>query len=385
MKKKVVQACITAMLISGMAVSPVFATPSVDDLQQDKAAAENEVASLQSELTTILDKISTLETDLAAKQEEIDKANIDLEEAIVQQDAQYQDMKKRIQYMYEAGAGNELKLLLSADSFSDLVNKAEYIKNVHDYDREKQEEYAATTKKIEDLSQTLQEEAESMTQMQSQLQEDKSSLSSVIEGKQSQIAQLDADIQEAVAAQQAEEEARRQAQEAAAAAAAAEIEQAQQQQAQQPSQPSQPSDNGNGGSAGGGNSGSGSSGGGSSSIVPPQGQDGWAVVAYARQFLGNPYVYGGNSLTNGIDCSGFTQQIYAAFGVSIGRTDSAQAYAGVEVPLSQAQAGDLLVYYGHVGIYNGSGGIIHASSPEVGIVEWGNCQYRALRCVRRVL
>ena len=196
MKKKVVQACITAMLISGMAVSPVFATPSVDDLQQDKAAAENEVASLQSELTTILDKISTLETDLAAKQEEIDKANIDLEEAIVQQDAQYQDMKKRIQYMYEAGAGNELKLLLSADSFSDLVNKAEYIKNVHDYDREKQEEYEATTKKIEDLSQILQEEAESMTQMQSQLQEDKSSLSSVIEGKQSQIAQLDADIQE---------------------------------------------------------------------------------------------------------------------------------------------------------------------------------------------
>ena len=134
MKKKVVQACITAMLISGMAVSPVFATPSVDDLQQDKAAAENEVASLQSELTTILDKISTLETDLAAKQEEIDQANIDLRKPSCSR-CQYQDLKKRIQYMYEAGAGNELKLLLSADSFSDLVNKAEYIKNVHDYDR----------------------------------------------------------------------------------------------------------------------------------------------------------------------------------------------------------------------------------------------------------
>ena len=114
-------------------------------------------------------------------------------------------------------------------------------------------------------------------------------------------------------------------------------------------------------------------------------QTGQAIVDYACQFIGNPYVYGGNSLTNGIDCSGFTQQIYAAFGVSLPRVDSAQALCGVEIPLSQAKAGDLLCYYGHVGIYNGSGGIIHASSPGVGIVEFSNCQYRTLRCVRRVL
>ncbi len=219
MKRKIAQAFITAALISSMAVSPVFATPSVEDLQNDKAAAEDEVVSLQSELTGILDKISTLESDLQKKQEEIDQANIDLEEAIVQQDKQYEDMKKRIQYMYESGSGNELELLLSAESFSDLVNKAEYIKNVHTYDRQKQEEYVATTEKIEKLSESLQEEAESMNQMQSQLENDKASLGTMIEGKQSEIAQLDADIQEAVAAQQAEEEARRQ-QEAQAAAVA---------------------------------------------------------------------------------------------------------------------------------------------------------------------
>ena len=119
--------------------------------------------------------------------------------------------------------------------------------------------------------------------------------------------------------------------------------------------------------------------------MPPQGSDGWAVVQYARQFIGYPYVYGGNSLTGGIDCSGFTQQIYGAFGVSLPRVDSAQAACGVEIPLSQAQAGDLLCYWGHVGIYNGSGGIIHASAPGVGIVEFSNCQYRSLKCVRRVL
>lgn len=372
MKKRMLQVFLTSVLVSTMAVSPVCATPSVDDLQKDKAAAESEVTSLQSELTGILDKISSLEKDLQDKQEEIDQANIDLEKAIVTQDKQYEDMKKRIQYMYEAGSGNDLELLLSADSFSDLVNKAEYIQNVHDYDKKKQAEYQETTKKIEKLSKSLQEEAESMTKMQSQLENDKASLNTMIDGKQTEIAQLDADIQEAVKAQQAaEEEARRQA------AAQAAAQQAAAQQATQNKPVTNPSQSGGG-------SGS-SSGGSSSSIVPPQGKDGWAVVAYARQFLGNPYVYGGNSLTNGIDCSGFTQQIYAAFGVSLGRTDTAQATAGVEIPLSQAQAGDLLVYYGHVGIYNGTGGIIHASSPEVGIVEWSSCTYRQLRCVRRVL
>ena len=377
MKKKIVQATVTAMLVSSMVVCPVFAEPSIDDLKDNKAAAEGEVTSLQSQLTSILDKISTLESDLSKKQEEIEKANVDLEEAILQQQKQFADMKKRIQYMYEAGNGNELEILLSAKSFSDLINKAEYIQNVHEYDKEKQAECEATTKKVEELSAALQKEAESLEKMQVQLEEDKTSLNTMIDGKQSEIAQLDASIQEAVAAQRAEEERRQQ--EAAQAAAAQEAEA----NAGQPQQGNNAAGNGNSGSTGGGSGNS--SGGGTTSIAPPQGTDGWAVVAYARQFLGNPYVLGGNSLTNGIDCSGFTQQIYAKFGVSLGRTDSSQAYAGVEVPLSQAQAGDLLVYYGHVGIYNGTGGIIHASSPEVGIVEWGDCTYRQLRSVRRVL
>ena len=379
MKKKIVQATVTAMLVSSMVVCPVFAEPSIDDLKDNKAAVEGEVTSLQSQLTSILDKINTLESDLSKKQEEIEKANVDLEEAIVQQQKQFADMKKRIQYMYEAGNGNELEILLSAENFSDLINKAEYIQNVHEYDKEKQAECEATTKKIEELSATLQEEAESLEKMQVQLEEDKTSLNTMIDGKQSEIAQLDASIQEAVAAQKAEEEKRQQ--EAAQAAAAQEAEENSNQSQQ--GNNSAGNENSNSGSNGGG-SGS-SSGGGNASIVPPQGTDGAAVVAYARQFLGNPYVLGGNSLTNGIDCSGFTQQIYAKFGVSLGMTDSSQAYAGVEVPLSQAQAGDLLVYYGHVGIYNGTGGIIHASAPGVGIVEWSDCTYRQIRSVRRVL
>lgn len=92
-EEKIVQATVTAMLVSSMVVCPVFAEPSIDDLKDNKAAVEGEVTSLQSQLTSILDKINTLESDLSKKQEEIEKANVDLEEAIVQQQKQFADMK----------------------------------------------------------------------------------------------------------------------------------------------------------------------------------------------------------------------------------------------------------------------------------------------------
>lgn len=375
MKKRIVQAFVAAVLVSALVVTPVFATPSVDDMKQDKAATQSEVDSLQEQLSSTLNKISELEENMSKKQTEIDKANIDLEESIVKQNEQYEAMKLRIKYMYEEGTGSFLETLLSAKSFSDLVNKAEYIQEVHTYDREKLDEYVETTRKVENLMVSLKEEATELQEMQVSLETEKANLNSTIESKQTEIAQLDQKIQDAIAAQQEAERKAREEREAQLAAA---------QQAAQQAASNNTGNNANN-SNNSGNSGNNGNSGGSSNYVPPQGTDGWAVVAYARQFLGNPYVYGGNSLTDGIDCSGFTQQIYAAFGVSLGRVDSDQAYAGVEVPLSQAQAGDLLCYYGHVGIYNGTGGIIHASSPEVGIVEWADCQYRPLKCVRRVL
>lgn len=386
MKKRIVQAFITAALISTLVATPVFATPSVDDMKQDKEATQNEVDSLQEQLSNTLNKISELEDNMSKKQSEIDKANLDLEESIVKQDEQYEAMKLRIKYMYEEGTGSFLETLFSAESFSDLVNKAQYIQEVHTYDREKLDEYVATTKKVESLMTSLKEEATELQEMQVSLETEKANLNSTIESKQTEIALLDQKIQDAIAAQQEAERKAKEEREAQLAAA----QQAAQQAASNNTGNNTDSNNGNntGNTGNTGNNGTGGNNGnngGSSGYVPPQGTDGWAVVAYARQFLGNPYVLGGNSLTNGIDCSGFTQQIYAAFGVSLGRVDSDQAYAGVEIPLSEAQAGDLLCYYGHVGIYNGTGGIIHASSPSVGIVEWSNCQYRPLKCVRRVL
>lgn len=97
-----------------------------------------------------------------------------------------------------------------------------------------------------------------------------------------------------------------------------------------------------------------------------------AIVAYAKQFLGNPYVYGGTSLTNGADCSGFTQAIFAHFGITTGRSSRDQAANGKEISLSAIQPGDLLFYasgsyINHVAIYIGDGKIIHSSNPTTGI------------------
>lgn len=105
-----------------------------------------------------------------------------------------------------------------------------------------------------------------------------------------------------------------------------------------------------------------------------------AIVAYAKQFLGNPYVYGGTSLTNGADCSGFTMRIFEHFGVSTGRTSRDQASNGKQISLSEIQPGDLLFYasgktINHVALYIGDGKIIHASTSKTGIII-SNAYYR---------
>ena len=112
---------------------------------------------------------------------------------------------------------------------------------------------------------------------------------------------------------------------------------------------------------------------------------GSSVVDYATQFVGNPYVWGGTSLTNGADCSGFVQSIYANFGVSLPRTSYEQQNAGTEVSYADAQPGDLICYGGHVAIYMGNGRIVHASNSVDGIKISDNAAYRTIVSVRRLV
>lgn len=120
------------------------------------------------------------------------------------------------------------------------------------------------------------------------------------------------------------------------------------------------------------------------SYAPPSGGNGQAVANYACQFVGNPYVYGGTSLTNGADCSGFVMSVYAAFGVSLPHSSSALQGVGYGVSADAMQPGDIVCYSGHVGIYVGNNTIVHASTEATGIKYTSPANYRTILAVRRI-
>ena len=126
---------------------------------------------------------------------------------------------------------------------------------------------------------------------------------------------------------------------------------------------------------------------GSSSQVVGNGSgssSGRAVANFASRFVGNPYVYGGTSLTNGADCSGFVMSVYANFGVSLPHSSSALRSVGYGVSLADAQPGDIICYSGHVGIYVGNNTIVHASTAKTGIKYTSPANYRQVLAVRRI-
>ena len=208
------------------------------------------------------------------------------------------------------------------------------------------------------------------------------------ESKAEEEARLAREEAERQAAARAAEEARK-AREAEAARAAAEQEAARkaaEKQEVKKSGAGSSAGSGSGSSAGSSSgsstgSGSGSNAGQSTQMASSNGQ---AVVDYARQFLGNPYVYGGNSLTNGTDCSGFVKGVYAAFGINLPRTSSEQRSVGYAVSLSEIQPGDIVCYSGHVGIYAGNNTLIHASNEKTGITLTSPVTYRSVLAVRRI-
>ena len=341
---------LAALITSSLVVTPVLAAPSVDDLQKSKASAQSEVNSLQSQLQSIVSKITQLEADLTTKGEEIIQAQADLEQAQEDEKTQYAAMKLRIKYMYEAGDATALESLVSSEDFSDLLSKAEYVQSVHGYDRDKLEEYVATKQKIADLKEQLETEQSQLESMQAEYETEESNLTTLIDSKQAEVADLDSQIQEAAEKAAKEEEERQK-----------KAEEERQKQLQAASQNSTTTNSNSGSSNSSSNSNSNKGNSSSSSSSSSGSYVSGSTVSRAYSALGKPYVWGAAG-PNSFDCSGLVSFCLTG---RYSHTYSSSDFVGL-TKVSNPQPGDICVRVGHVGVYIGGGQMIHA--PHTGDV-----------------
>lgn len=365
---------ITAVVTSSMIVTPVLAAPSVDDLKKEKASKQNEVSSLQSQLTTLMGKVNTLESELIQTGEDITKAQSDLVVAQKKEKEQYAAMKKRIKYMYEAGNDSAFETLVTSDDFTDLLSKAEYVQNVHSYDRKQLQEYVETKQQISDLKDSLEKDQKELESKQAEYEKQGDNLNNLITSKSAEVANLDSEIQ--AAAEAAAKEAAERAAKEAAEKAAKEAAKKQQASAANNStssnrnnsttsnnttsnknntsnttRPSRPSGNNT-----------------SSNTTSGSNANGGTIVSRAYSQLGKPYVWGAYGPSS-FDCSGFVSYCLTGSYTRLGTTLTFMGWTRVSNP----QPGDVVTTATHCGIYIGNGQMIHA--PHTGdVVKVGPVQ-----------
>lgn len=350
-------------------------TGQISELTEESKGITEEIEALDDELVEIIASVSLLEDEIEEVEENIEVTKGELEEAIEVEENQYAAMKKRIQFMYEKGESSYVSLLLGASQISDLLNRAEYIGKLYEYDENLLNEYIAAKEAVEEKKVQLEEEQSELETNKYELEEEQKVLDELLAEKKAQQEDYETKLakakQEAAAykakIKQQNSQIKKLEEEEAKKAAALAAQQAQ---------------NNTSGSTNSSSSGNVDS---ASIISGAQGSaSGKEIANYACKFVGNPYVSGGTSLTNGADCSGFTYAVYQAFGYSIPRTSTAQRSAGRGVTYAEAQPGDIICYAGHVAIYLGGGRIVHASTPATGI-KYGTATYREILAVRRIV
>lgn len=353
----------------------------ISDYESEQEAIEEEIDDLDAEMVALLTDINLIQEAIEDKEADIAQTQLDYDAALAVQEEQYESMKIRIKFMYERGEASYLEMFFGASSMGDMMNKANYVEELYDYDRNLLEEYKLTVQKVADLQDTLEEEKSELETSKTELEEEQAYVKEVLAQKKQEYENYNAVLakakQEAAAytakikqetaqikkleeeerKRKEEEERKRREAEEALRAAQENTENGSDSQTNQQEIP-KPS-------------------------VPGSGK-GQQIANFACQYIGYPYKAGGTSLTNGADCSGFVWAVYQAFGYSLPRSSYAQSTVGKAVSYSEAQPGDIIYYGGHVGIYIGNGQIVHASTERTGI-KITSATYRSIITIRRIV
>lgn len=361
------------------------AQQKISDAQDAQEGVEEEIDEMDQELVSLLTDIDLIEDAIEEKEEEIAQTQVDLEAAVAEKDEQYESMKIRIQFMYEKSDSSYLHIFFGSGNMGDMVNRANYVEELYDYDRKLLAEYEDTVHRVEELQDRLEEDKSELETSRTELQEGQAYLEEMLAQKRTEYENYSVMLtkakqeaatytarikQETAQIKKLEEEERKRREEEERKRKEEEERRRKEQEAQladgdsdseeEPKKQETPKPT----SSGGG-----------------KGQD---IANYACKFIGNPYVAGGTSLTNGADCSGFVMSVYKNFGINLPRSSYSQSTVGKGVSYSDARPGDVIYYGGHVGIYIGNGQIVHASTERTGI-KITSATYRNIVTVRRIV
>ncbi len=357
--------------ISGLEDEQDLIEEQISDLNAEIVNTMASIGMLEDQIAEKEDQLAEKGTQIVDKQEQIKVTEIEYNAAVEREEIQRQSMIDCARLVYENKDVSYLNFILEGKGLSEILNQMDYIEKVYEYSMDRLNAYVEAKDQVHDLWDRLELEKAELEQErdglelakqelkadEAELQDLKADLNVKLDRKKKESANYEAEIKKA---------------QREAAVAKTLLKQDQQklkqlQAAQNAANKTIATTNY------------------TAIIDAASGSDlGKKIAKFACQYVGNPYVMGGTSLTNGADCSGFTYRVYQEFGYSIPRTSYQQRSAGTGVAYENAQPGDLICYDGHVAMYIGNGMIVHASSAKTGI-KVSRAQYRTILAVRRII